>query len=149
AAVIDRTHSAARDEIVARQQNDRTAADAECAETRSALEAECETELKAAKGEHAKKREQGLEQCQTAEESAHQVYKEARWTHEAVHEANAKKSKSILDQALRQFAERADAAAAIKNQALDLHRAWSLTPASITEVSGNEQTGDPVIRMDE
>jgi hypothetical protein len=113
---------------------------------------QAESELKAAKAEHAKGRETALEQYQAEEESAHQHYKESRWTLDAVHEANVKKSNSVLENAQRQYGERTARAAAIRDQAIAQHRHWSLSVAEFARIPHSDESGsgdaNPLSRAD-
>lgn len=120
---------------------------AEYEQTRAHVVELAEGEWKVAKTEHAKARENALEQYQAEEESAHQHYKETRWTLEAVHEANVKKSNTVLESAKRQFGERSTRAAGIREQAIDQHQYWKLAPAAAS--AGNpDNAANPLSRAD-
>jgi energy-coupling factor transporter ATP-binding protein EcfA2 len=148
ATAIHQVHDEARNRITAWHDQERSIEDAEFEHARQAIITKSDADLKLVTVQQAKEREQAFEQYQAEEEATHQAYRESRWTHGAVYEADAKKCKSVLDEAKRQIAQRADAAAEIRETAIERHRIWSLAPVDNVEATETTTNQDPLPRMD-
>ncbi|HEY1378054.1 MAG TPA: hypothetical protein VGF55_14735, partial [Gemmataceae bacterium] len=134
----------AKAKLEARHTADRGAADRghEAAARRANVKAD--EGLKAARNAHGTAREEALERSQAAEEGATKEYQEAKWTQDAMLEARTKKALNVRDQARRLYAAQVQAAAGLRQEALDQLQKWKLVPPGAGAVEQVEPPADPL-----
>ena len=151
AGIRSRTETAARkafEQAKAKLESKHTAerrrADRDYEQAKKRANVKAEEGLKAARNTHGTAREEALERYQTAEEDTTREYQEAKWTQDAMLEARAKKAKSLREQARRQYAAQTQAAADLRQEALDQLQKWKLVPAGAGEDEKSTTPADPL-----
>jgi hypothetical protein len=133
AAKLETSHTAAR-----------TRADREYQAAKIQVNAKADEALKSARVAHGTAREETLERFETDQESTNRDYQEAKWTQDAMLEARTKKAKGVREQAGRQYTAQTQAAAALRQEALDQLADWKLVPPGAGAVESTSPTTDPL-----
>ncbi len=139
-----KAYEQARTKLDEKHSTDRAAADRDHDAARKRADVKAAEGLKAARNVHGTVREEEAEKCHVAEEDATREYQEATWTQDAMLEARTKKSKSTREQTGRQYTSQTQAAAALRQEALDQLQKWKLVPPGAGAGEAAPPPADPL-----
>ncbi len=120
----EREFQEARQRVVGRQAADQAAADKDFSETRARLTTELDAEHRFIEQDLADNRRRVAQEYNLAKAAARSEYQEARWTIQAVHEADKNRAEAEWREAQERVAEQRRKMQALQAEAIKLVEAW-------------------------
>ncbi|HEX4589994.1 MAG TPA: FtsK/SpoIIIE domain-containing protein, partial [Gemmataceae bacterium] len=144
AATNRREFEQARNRLETKHTTERAAADREYEQAKKRANGKADEGLKSARNVHGTVREDALERFQTEEEDTNREFQESKWTQDAMLEARLKKAKSVREQARRQYTALTQAAAGLREEALEQLQRWKLVPPGAGAAEATDPPAEPL-----